>query len=67
MSGINDKIKQLISDRLDHGQKTYGQDLPLEDDRDLIKESLEEILDCCVYVCGKLIEIKEYEIEKRKK
>lgn len=59
MSGINDKIKQLISDRLDHGQKTYGQDLPLEDDRDLIKESLEEILDAMVYTAGQIIRLME--------
>jgi|10_taG_2_1085330.scaffolds.fasta_scaffold140460_3 hypothetical protein len=59
MSGINDKIKQLISDRLDHGQKIYGQDLPLEDDRDLVLESLEEILDAMVYTAGQIIRLME--------
>ncbi len=59
MSGINDKIKQLISDRLDHGQKTYGQDLPMDDNRDLIEESLEEILDGMVYIAGQIIRLKE--------
>ena len=59
MSGINDKIKQLISDRLDHGQKTYGQDLHMDDDRDLIEDSLEEILDGMVYIAGQIIRLKE--------
>jgi len=59
MSGINDKIKQLISDRLDHGQETYGQDLPLEDERDLVMESLEEILDAMVYTAGQIIRLME--------
>ncbi len=59
MSGINNKIKQLISDRLDHGQETYGQDLPMDDNRDLIQESLEEILDGMVYIAGQIIRLKE--------
>ena len=59
MNGINSQIKKLISDRLDHGQREYGQDLPLNDNRDLIQESLEEVLDGMVYIAGQIIRIKE--------
>ena len=64
---MNNKILDLIQERLELGAKKYGKPNMVSDGRDFVKESLEEILDCCVYVCGKLIEIKEYEIEKRKK
>ena len=56
---INDQIIELIRERLEIGAKKYGHENVVSDDRDFIQESLEEILDCMVYVSCKLIEIKE--------
>ena len=56
---MNDKIIKLIRERLELGPKKYGRENIASDNRDFIQESLEEILDCMVYVSCKLIEIKE--------
>ena len=56
---MNDKIIELVRERLELGAKKYGHENIVSDDRDFIQESLEEILDCMVYVSCKLIEIKE--------
>ena len=56
---MNDKIIKLIRERLELGAKKYGRENIASDNRDFIQESLEEILDCMVYVSCKLIEIKE--------
>ena len=56
---MNDKIIELIRERLELGAKKYGRENIASDNRDFIQESLEEILDCMVYVSCKLIEIKE--------
>ena len=57
--GMNQKITKLIEKRLELGYKKYGKENIASDGRDFIQESLEEILDCCVYISSKLIEIKE--------
>ena len=56
---INDQIIELIRERLEIGAKKYGHENVVSDDRDFIKEALEEVLDCMVYTSCKLIEIKE--------
>ena len=56
---MNDKIIELIRERLELGAKKYGRENIASDDRDFIQESLEEVLDCMVYASCKLIEIKE--------
>ena len=56
---MNDKIIELIRERLEIGAKKYGRENIASDDRDFIQESLEEVLDCMVYASCKLIEIKE--------
>ena len=56
---MNDKIIELIRERLELGAKKYGRENIASDNRDFIQESLEEILDCMVYVSCKLIEIRE--------
>lgn len=56
---MNDKIIELIRERLELGAKKYGHENIASDDRDFIQESLEEVLDCMVYASCKLIEIKE--------
>ena len=59
----NKKVLKLLEERLDIGQREYGQDIPLtgEKGRDNLLESLYEILDSCVYIATEIITI----IEKR--
>ena len=59
VKGTNEKVVKLIADRLEVGQKKYGQDMQLRDGRDMIQESLEELLDACVYIATELIKLKE--------
>ena len=56
---MNDKIIELVRERLEIGAKKYGHENVVSNDRDFIKEALEEVLDCMVYASCKLIEIKE--------
>ena len=56
---INEKIIELVRERLEIGAKKYGHENVVSGDRDFIKEALEEVLDCMVYASCKLIEIKE--------
>jgi hypothetical protein len=58
---MNQKILKLVEERLEEGKKKYGHENVETDGRDFIVESLEEILDCCVYVAAKLIEIQKLE------
>ena len=48
----------MISDRLDLGQSKYIQDVPLEDGRDFVQETLEELLDACVYLSAQILRVK---------
>jgi len=57
--GTNERVVKLIADRLEVGQKKYAQDMQLEDGRDMIQESLEELLDACVYIATELIKLKD--------
>ena len=54
----NKKIIDLIKDRLEVGQKEYGHGIDVNVGRDWHQEALEEILDACVYIGAKLIQIK---------
>tara|TARA_R100001163_G_scaffold56914_1_gene44703 strand:- start:591 stop:815 length:225 start_codon:yes stop_codon:yes gene_type:complete len=56
--GINQEIKELISNRLDTGQKKYKQDVPVNDQREYTQEALEELLDACVYLSAEILRIK---------
>ena len=56
---MNDKIIELVRERLEIGAKKYGHENVVSNDRDFIKAALEEVLDCMVYASCKLIEIKE--------
>jgi predicted nucleic acid-binding Zn ribbon protein len=55
---MNKEILNLIEERLDEGKRKYGHENVETDGRNFITEALEEILDCCVYVAAKLIEIR---------
>ena len=56
----NDEVIKLIKGRLDMGQETYGQDIPIrgENGRDNLKESIEEVLDLSVYLGATLLELE---------
>ena len=56
---INEEVLNLIKNRLDTGAKKYGEEILVTDKRDFIVESLEEILDTCVYLACKLIQLNE--------
>ena len=48
----------LIHNRLDIGFIKYGNENLESDGRNFQEEALEEILDCCIYVAAKLIELR---------
>ena len=56
---INEEVLNLIKSRLDAGADKYGEEILVTDKRDFIVESLEEVLDACVYLACKLIQLKE--------
>jgi len=64
---MNDQIIELIRERLEIGAKKYGHENVVSDDRDFIKEALEEVLDCMVYASCKLIEIDKRIYHKERK
>ena len=55
---MNNRILKLIEARLDKGKRKYGHENIEADGRDFEIEALEEILDCCVYIAAKLIELQ---------
>ena len=56
----NQKILNLIKQRLDKGAKKYGEQVPIHSKkRDNLKESIEEALDMIVYLSAFLIKIYE--------
>ena len=62
---MNKRILDLIDKRLIKGEQKYGHENVVNDGRDFLKESLEEALDCCVYLAARLIELIDSE-EKEK-
>ena len=58
---MNERILDLIGKRLIIGEKKYGKENILSDGRNFLKESLEEALDCAVYLAALLIELDEKE------
>ena len=56
---MNNKILKLIEQRLDKGKRSYGKENISSDGRDFVQESLEEALDCAVYLAGHIIELQE--------
>jgi len=56
---MNLKILDLVGKRLAKGEKRYGKENIASDGRDFIQESLEEALDCAVYLAGHIIELQE--------
>ena len=58
---MNKKILKLIEKRLLIGERKYGHQNIINDGRNFLKESLEEALDCSVYLAALLIELNEKE------
>ena len=56
---MNLKILDLIGKRLAKGEKRYGKENIASDGRNFVQESLEEALDCAVYLAGHIIELQE--------
>ena len=55
----NAKVLKLLEERLALGQLKYKQDIPIDDGRDWLQESLEEVLDSLVYITNYLLSVKE--------
>tara|TARA_R100000656_G_scaffold114421_1_gene86818 strand:- start:252 stop:623 length:372 start_codon:yes stop_codon:yes gene_type:complete len=55
----NVEILKRLEERLHMGQLKYGQDIPINDGRDWLKEGLEEVLDGLVYLTNYLLEIEQ--------
>ena len=58
MRRINEEVIQLIKERLDAGAKKYGEEILMDDDREFVEEALEELLDACVYLSCKIIQLE---------
>ena len=56
---MNLRILDLIGKRLIKGKKRYGKENISSDGRDFLQESLEEALDCAVYLAAHLIEMMD--------
>ena len=56
---MNLKILDLVGKRLTKGEKRYGKENIASDGRDFVQESLEEALDCAVYLAGHIVELQE--------
>ena len=63
---MNKQILKLIEERLLIGEKKYGNENVTNDGRDFLKESLEEALDCSVYLAALLIEINSKKKRRNK-
>ncbi len=55
----NVKVLKAVEERLNIGQLKYGKDIPIDDGRDWLEESIEEALDNVVYLTNYLLQIKE--------
>ncbi len=56
---MNKQIIKEIEKRLEKGKREYADELDPDDGRDWLKESVEEMLDCCVYLATELLRIKK--------
>ena len=56
---MNEKIIEVIKNRLNIGAKKYGHEVDIHDGRDWEIETLEELLDACVYLSARILELKD--------
>ena len=64
---MNKKILKLIEQRLLIGERKYGHQNIINDGRNFLKESLEEALDCAVYLAALLIELDSENRKEKEK
>jgi len=64
---VNREIIEIIEERMQVGARKYGEKLDVFDGRDWLQETLEELLDACVYLSAKLIKIKQESCEHKNK
>jgi|TARA_R110002033_G_scaffold136457_2_gene175949 hypothetical protein len=62
---INEMIIERVQGRLDLGAKKYGDTIALDDRRDMVEETLEEVLDAIVYSTSALIQLQYKRREKK--
>jgi hypothetical protein len=55
---MNDRILDLVKERMAKGRAQYGHGLLEKSGYDWVQEALEEALDLSIYVAARLIEIK---------
>ena len=55
---INEEIVDLIAERMMEGARKYGDSISIDDPRNMIQETLEEVMDGLVYCSIKLLQIK---------
>ena len=55
---MNNDILDLVGKRLIKGERKYGHENVACDGRDFTEESLEEALDCAVYLAARIVEIQ---------
>ena len=55
---MNKKIIKLISERIEKGKKEYADEINPHDGRDWELETLEELLDACVYLATAILKRK---------
>lgn len=65
----NARVLALLKERVELGQKKYGQDIPVngENGRNNLKESIEEATDMCIYLSATLIELEDKKANGEKK
>ena len=65
----NARVLALLKERVELGQKKYGQDIPIngENGRNNLKESIEEATDMCIYLSATLIELEDKKANGEKK
>ena len=61
----NEKILELIKERLDVGAESYGKQVPIDGSRDNLNESVEELLDAVVYLSAVVLELHAKYKEKK--
>lgn len=63
LSGNHYELLREIAQRLEKGNKTFGQEMPLDGSYDE-QDALEEALDCSIYLANRLIYIKKTKVIK---
>ena len=56
---MNDKIIELVAERIEKGKEKYPDEIPESDDRNFLQEGVEEALDMSVYLAGELLRLKK--------